>query len=168
MKSSLHLSLEIRSQNNDKCQKGEDREGKQNDERPAVLTVIKMQGDEGADDRSENEIDQGEHIVLLRFQVGKKEHDAARKSAKADNGNNKQGKAVHKQKVNDYKQNTAPNGDLNGLADAVQLYKIGGEYKRPYHVKRQDNNDAPKRTFDTKIDNERGRSCRKEGPTYDG
>ena len=77
MKSSLHLSLEIRSQNNDKCQKGEDREGKQNDERPVVLTVIKMQGNEGADDRSENEIDQGEHIVLLRFQIGKKEHDAA-------------------------------------------------------------------------------------------
>ena len=77
VKSSSHLSLEIRSQNNDKCQKGEDREGKQNDERPAVLTVIKMQGDQGADDRSENEIDQGEHIVLLRFQIGKKEHDAA-------------------------------------------------------------------------------------------
>ena len=73
---------------------------------------------------------------------------------------------MHKQKVNDYKQNTAPNGDLNGLADAVQLHKIGGEYKRPYHVKRQDNNDAPKRTFDTKIDDERRCSYCKKGPTY--
>ena len=77
MKSSLHLAFEIRSQNDDERDKRENGEGKQNDQRPAVLTVIKMQSYERSDNRCKDKINQGEHIVLLRFQVGKKEHDAA-------------------------------------------------------------------------------------------
>ncbi len=167
MKSSLHFALEIRPQNDDERDKRENGEGKQNNKRPAVLTVIKMQSYERSDNRCKDKIDQGEHIVLLRFQVGKKEHDAARKSAKADDGNNEKGKAVYKQQVNDYKQDTAPNGNLNGLADAVQLYKIGGEHKRPYHVKRQDNNDAPKGAFDAKVNDECCCGHCKKRPTND-
>lgn len=168
MESSLHFSLEIGTQNDDKCNKRKHGKGKQNDQRPTVLIVIKVQCDQRTDDGNKNEIDQREHIVLLCFQVGKKEHDATRESTKTHNRNDKQGKAMHKQLVNYHQQNTAPNRNFDGLADAVEFHKVGGEGKRPYNVKPQNDDNAPKRTLDTKIDNECGCGYSKERPADDG
>ena len=46
--------------------------------------------------------------MLLTLQVGKKEDDADHKSAKAHNGNDKQGKAMYQQNINQCQQNADP------------------------------------------------------------
>ena len=100
VKSSLHFSLEIGPQNDDERDKRKYRKWKQNDQRPTVFVVMEVERDQRTDDRNKDKIDQREHIVLLRFQVGKEEHDATRESTKTNNRNDKQGKAMHKQLVN--------------------------------------------------------------------
>lgn len=102
-----------------------------------------MQRDQRTDDGCKDKVDKWEHIVLLRFEIGKKENNAAQKPTKAHNGNNKKGKAMHKQLIDHQQQNTAPNRNFNGLANAVELYKIGGESKRPYDIKTKNNDNAP-------------------------
>ena len=105
--------------------------------------------------------------MLLRFQIGKEQYHAAQKSAKANNGNDKERKAMHQQNVDRHQKNTAPNCNFDGLADAVELYQIGGEGKRPYNVQRKNDKDAPKGALDAKIDDERRCGYRKKRPTND-
>ena len=45
VKTSLHFNLEILTENNDKGDQGEAGESEQNDKRPAVFLMIKMQYD---------------------------------------------------------------------------------------------------------------------------
>ena len=102
MKSSLHFSLEILPKNNDEGKQAEKSERGEHNKRPTIFSMIKMQSYQRTDNRDEDKIDEGEHIVLLCFQVGKEQHNATQKSTKANNWHNKKGKAMHQQKVNRY------------------------------------------------------------------
>ena len=106
--------------------------------------------------------------MLLCFKIGEKERNTAQKSTKAHDGNNKKGKTMHKQLIDYHQQNTAPNRNFNGLTDAVELYQVGGEGKRPHDVKTENDDNAPKRTLDAKIDDKRGSGSCKKRPTHNG
>ncbi len=57
VKASLHFNFEILTENNDKGKQRENREAEQNDERPILDAVIKVQGNRRTNDRNENKID---------------------------------------------------------------------------------------------------------------
>ena len=100
VKASLHFNLKVLTENNDQGEQRKNREAEQNEDWPIPLTVIEVQRDQRGDNGNKNENEQGEHIVLLRFQFGKKENDAICKSRKANNGNDKNSEmVVYKQKV---------------------------------------------------------------------
>ena len=128
--------------------------------------MIKVQSDRGTNDGCKDKVDQGEHVVLLNFQIGKKEHNAVGQSRKADNGNDKQSKAViDEQKIDGGNHNAAPNRNLDGLADAVEFNKIGGEDHLPNNEQRKNDNDAPKRAAYPKVYNRSGYRNAPKRPT---
>ncbi|MBO5904659.1 MAG: hypothetical protein J6Q64_04695, partial [Clostridia bacterium] len=94
--------------------------------------MVKVQSNRRTENRNKDEIDEGEHIVLLNFQIGEKEHNTIGKTRNTNNGNDKNGKViVYKQQVDCCNQNAAPNRCFDGLADAIELNKVGGEYHLP-------------------------------------
>ena len=167
MKASLHFNLEILTENNDQGEQRKNREAEQNEDWPIPLTVIEVQRDQRGDNGNKNENEQGEHIVLLRFQVGKKEDDAICKSCKANNGNDKNSKAIiDKQEIYNRNQNTAPSRNLNRLAQTVELYKIGGEDHFPNDPKGKNNENTPKRSTNARIDDRCRYGNPQKGPTH--
>ena len=168
MKTSFHFYLEILTENNDKGDQRETGESEQNDERPTGFFAIKMQSDQRADNGDKNKNDEGEHIVLLCFHIGKEKHDAVCQTHKANNGNDKQSKAiVDQQNIHRRQQNTAPKHNLNGLADAVELDKVRGEDHLPHNLQGENDKNTPKRTANAKIGNEGCQSNAQKGPSHD-
>ena len=106
--------------------------------------------------------------MLLNFQIGKKEHNAVGQSRKADNGNDEQGKTVvDEQKIDSGNYNTAPNRDLDGLADAVELNKVGGEDHLPNEEQGKNDDNAPKRATYAQVDDGGGYRNAQKRPTND-
>ena len=57
VKASFHLNFEILAKNNDEGKQRENREAKQNNERPVLNAAINEQGNDRCDDRNKNKID---------------------------------------------------------------------------------------------------------------
>ena len=165
VEAALEFNFEVSAKYNDHCQKANSRKRKQYDVGPIVGVVPKAKHNTRTNHRYDFKKDEGEHIVFLPSQVGKKEDYGYHKSAKANNGNDEQSKAMYQEDVNQCQQNTGPSHNLDRLAHTVVFHKVGGEDQSPNDVECNDCDDAPQRTGNSNVDDHTSGCCREERPT---
>ena len=101
MEAALHLAAEVLTEDDDEREEEDNRKSKQDYEGPVVCgVVVEIQRHRRAYHRYENEVYEGEHIVLLRFQICEEKHDTYGHTAEANYRNYEECEADFKQNVN--------------------------------------------------------------------